>query len=282
MIADCAATMRDMRGDWEAVAAAGAAAVARRASSLQQPVETPAADVEIAGQPAAAAEAEAGFGHDGASSHASGSSSPSAAASAAQQSQEQMQHTGQQQLQQQQQQPAVPNMMQLLQLLAYAPPGICSTARVVLVPEAAQALLFAHQGEEAAVLQQLQQLSEGAAASAYSAQGIRIVLDAAAASQVCDHLMACPILAFGVCCSSSSGSSGGKEVPVLLQVLAPPTVSNDVAVEAAVYVFDVRGQQQQQSAALLTLLNILLEDVRVVKLVDDAAHVSCKFIMSSS
>jgi hypothetical protein len=205
----------------------------------------------------------------------SGSSTPLAAVQAVQANQQGQKQQEDHVTEQQQPQPAVPDMTQLLQLLAYAPPDICTSAGVKLVPVAAQPLLFAHQGDSSAELQQLQQLADSAAASALASQGIRFVTDAAAASQVCDHLMACPILAFGVCCGSSSSS--GKDAPVLLQVLAPPCVTGDVLVDAAVYVFDVRGQQdsqQQQSAALLTLLKILLEDVRVVKLVDDAAHVS--------
>jgi hypothetical protein len=295
MIADCAATMRDMRGDWKAVAAAGAAAVAARAPSLQE-ATSPAAEAAAAAgaeldaaavgnrgevtastqaaEPTAVGAAAAGpIAYAGPASTASDSSSTSAVAAVTlQQGQQALSY-----LSVQQQQPAVPNMSQLLQLLAYAPQEICSRASVVLVPEVAQSLLFADQGDDSssALQQQLQQLAGSAAASTYEAQGIQIVSDAAAASQVSDHLMACPILAFGMCCSSSGSSSGGNEAPVLLQVLAPPIVSGEgAALDAAVYVFDVRClQQQQQSAALLTLLNILLEDVRVVKLVEDAAHV---------
>jgi hypothetical protein len=293
MIADCAATMRDMRGDWEAVAAAGAAAVAARAPSLQEATSPAAAaagaelnaaaagnggEVTALAQVAEPTAGGAGAGptaYTGPASTASDSSSSSVVAAVGlQQDQQELSY-----LSVQQQQPAVPNMTQLLQLLAYAPQEICSRASVVLVPEVAQSLLFADQGDgsSSALQQQLQKLAGSAAASTYEAQGIQIVSDAAAASQVSDHLMACPILAFGMCCSSSGSSSSGNEAPVLLQVLAPPIVSGEgAALDAAVYVFDVRGQQQQQqqSAALLTLLNILLEDVRVVKLVEDAAHVS--------
>jgi hypothetical protein len=299
MTADCAATMRDMRGDWEAVAAAGAAAVAARAPSLLA-VEDTTSTTAAAAAGDQVGLSDRGYGDDGTaptlvqsaatgtaesaqdgaggatSSAASDSSSTSGIAAAVLQQQlGQLGYEEPTHLSMQQQQPAVPNMTQLLQLLAYAPAEICSSASVVLVPELAQSLLFADQADGSPVLQQLQQLTGSAAASAYAAQGIQFVSDAVAASQVCDHLMACPILAFGMCSSSSSSSSSGGEAPVLLQVLAPPMISGEgAALDAAVYVFDVRGQQQQQSAALLTLLNILLEDVRVVKLVEDAAHVS--------
>lgn len=193
-------------------------------------------------------------------------------------------------------QPQVPNMQQLLNLLSYAPPGICQHAAVVWVPEAVQQLMFSH--NEAANPQQggpAGQAASGMASAAmmssydggYELYGIQKLQDSAGVNRMLDHLLACPILAIGGCVTpihaaanpGSPAATADRQQQILLQVLAPPVVGHDSrsALDAAVYVFEVPRKQQQGGVGgckqLAVLLRILLEDARVVKLVD-GHHVS--------
>lgn len=308
LLADCTATMRDLQREWGSLTAGEVAAMAAKAASAQAAAAAAAAavvaelDAVIDGQQpeqqtvlslhGATAVVEGGWGsQNGCHSPDSGGSlplvtglqlatqngqyagsmtgSPSAGGTAALAAELAGPLPAKTQL---------PNMSQLLQLLQCAPLEVCDQAAVLLVPHSVQSLLFGGQAPDS--MQQQQLLGDGVE-HCYAAHGVSVIKDLADVNKMLDHLLACPIMAVGIACSSTSS---GSQQTALLQLLAPPVGvgSGGGALDAAVYVFEVQQHLLAHEAldscsqAMSILLSILFEDPNVVKLTEDAMRVGCR------
>lgn len=175
-------------------------------------------------------------------------------------------------------QPRVPNMSQLLKLLTVCCGEPCAAAPVVFVPSVLQQLMFSEAEADSVRDQLLQQ--QGSPDD--GAHCVKRLHNTAALNSMLDHLLVCPLVALGctvagVVGSGSAGSNGAGGAAVsellLVQVLAPPANVSGCSMAAATYVLEVSADLMMTGRPLNVLLSILLEDARVVKLVDGAQEV---------
>eukprot|EP00775_Hariotina_reticulata_P009925 gene9925-10081_t len=175
-------------------------------------------------------------------------------------------------------QPRVPDMSQLLKLLTLCSGEACASAQVAFVPAALQQLMFS-EVEPESVRDQLQQL-QGSADDA--AHHVKRIHEMESLNSMLDHLLVCPLVALdctvaevaGSAGAESNGTGGGPVTELLLvQVLAPPANVGGCSMAAMAYVFEVSAELLMTGRQLNVLLSILLEDSRVVKLVNGAQQV---------